>query len=165
MSRKMLQQPIFFAVVLLPWLASCASTSTTQLPLNPANESEATIHILRERVSPFLYGLEVLVDGKKAAVLANASQVAFSVPTGEHRLLLQWPSGTLEKDTLEAVMTLKGRETHYFLVHKDALRSAHSSDSAPAIFVAVWYSKFHVMKLMELRPEEGEALMQKLSAQ
>ena len=110
---------VLFVVSALLLLVGCASTTTTSVPLNPENDKEAVVYIIRERVAPYLLALEVQVDGKQAASLANKSFCAFSLPAGERRLFLQWPAGSLQPDTFEVKLDLRGRETRYFLVAKD----------------------------------------------
>lgn len=153
-----------FAVLLL-LLGACVSTSTTQLPLHPGNDNEAIVHIIRGSVVPYLYGLEVSVDGKPAAVVANQSFSSFSVPVGEHTFFLQWPKGTLQKDTAELARAFKGRETRYFLVAKDDLERPGLVDPATATVLLTRQLSRLPLKLMELEPEAGKGLMEKIRAQ
>jgi|RhiMethySRZTD1v2_1073278.scaffolds.fasta_scaffold170322_3 hypothetical protein len=150
--------------VLLLLLGACASTSTTKLPLHAENDKEAIVHIIRGSVVPYLYGLEVSVDGEPAAIVANQSYSSFSVPAGQHRFFLQWPKGSLQRDTFEMTREFKGRETRYFLIAKDDLARPGLVDPGTAAFLLTSQLSKLPLKLMELEPEAGKALLEKFPA-
>ena len=150
----------FFVAFLLFLIVGCASTTTTSIPLNPENDKEAAVYIIRERVAPTALGLEVHVDGKQAATLANQSFCAFSLSAGEHGLFFQWPAGSLQPDTFETKLNLRGRETRYFLVAKDDIVQP-SALLGPAIVGGVMLGQLmsKQLRLLELSPDAAKVMI------
>jgi len=111
------------------FLAGCNHTGTS-LPLNPMNDAESIVVIVRNggdcHYSPLPCSFEITLDGKEVATVADKTFTRFSVPKGSHQMDLRWPplsTCTTEKPgtgcsrvASTLAVELHGSETRYFLI-------------------------------------------------
>jgi hypothetical protein len=102
--------------LLLPLLGGCASTTEAFLSHNPMNEREASVQFIRPNLVPYAFVLEIYVDDKKAATLANLSEISFSVPAGNQKIDIVWVTGSLAVGSINTRLAFKGNESRHFLV-------------------------------------------------
>jgi len=138
-----------------PWLAGCASTAYR--PLNPPNEQEAIVLIIRQRAEPTAWNLDVTVDGERAAAVSNNSHVKFSVPAGKRTIQFGWPK-LAAKVNLERVLEFKGGETRYFLV-SGTTRLTGASPVHQGMMLAFT----ETLQFVELSPSHGEQLLREMA--
>lgn len=106
----------YILAILGALLTGCVST-TAYFRLNPPNEKEATVQFIRPYLVPTGFPLQIFVNGKKAARLSNRAHISFSVPAGEHEILLDWPPGSLVMGSLKEKYVFLGGESRHFLVN------------------------------------------------
>lgn len=152
------RSPVTLAAVLLllvaPSLAGCGTT--TYRALNPPNPREAIVCIIRQRAEPTGWTLDVLVDGERAAVLADNASVTFSVPAGLRTLRFEWPK-LATKVGLAEVVDLRGGQTRYLLL-------AGTIQGPPEQYQGMNPRLVQTMQLVELTAERGEQLLRDLAA-
>jgi len=137
----------FCAVALL---SGCASS--TCFAQHSPNANEATVYVIREHAEPIAWNMNILVDKKKAASVANHSFVKFSVPGGQHAFAFDWPI-LAASPTVRANIAFKGRETRYFVV---------SGTSRVTVFYVVAIVTTQSTRVVEVTAAEGEKLIQQL---
>jgi len=105
-----------FALTIWVTVALTGCASTVYFVLNPQNEKEATIYIIRKYAEPLLWNLHVYIDEQEAASLSNNSFVAFSIPSGVHTITLNWPDLSFMGLKLEKKIYFEGNSSRYFVI-------------------------------------------------
>jgi hypothetical protein len=141
-----------FLVCLIAFVSLSGCASSTNFAQHSPNAHEATVYVIREHAEPLAWNMNILVDNKKAASVANHSFVKFSVPAGEHRFGFDWPI-LAASPTVRANISFKGGETRYFVV------SGKSRLTGVYLFVIVTTQSTRVV---EVAREDGEKLIQQL---
>jgi hypothetical protein len=131
-------------------LSGCASS--TYFAQHSSNPHEATVYVIREHAEPLAWSMNILVDNKKAASLANHSFVKFSVPAGEHRFGFDWPI-LAASPSVRPNIGFKGGETRYFVV------SGLSRVTGVYLFVILTTQSTRVV---EVARQDGEKLIHQL---
>ena len=137
----------FFAVVLL---SGCASS--TYFAQHSPNTRETTVYVVREHAEPIAWNINILVDGKKAASLANKSFVKFSASAGRHHWAFDWPL-LAASPSVRADIDLRGGQSHYLVVTGEA------RVTGVYLFVFVTTQSLHVF---EVPQADGEKMIQRI---
>jgi len=140
----------FVSLAIVVSLSGCASS--TYFAQHSSNSHEATVYVIREHAEPIAWNMNILVDNKKAASVANHSFVRFSVPAGQHRFAFDWPI-LAASPTVRANISFKGGETRYFVV---------SGTSRVTGFYVVVLVTTQSTRVVEVTREDGEKLIQQL---
>lgn len=147
-----LKPPMKFLFSLRVLLLSAFIPSTTYSAQHLSNPNEAIVYIIRQHAHPGMCAIDVLVDSRLAASLADHSFGKFSVPAGQHRLTFRWPL-ICTKEPVSANIDIKGRQTRYFVV---------SGTSRITGFYLVVLTVKQTTQVAEVTPAEGERLIQQL---
>lgn len=123
-------------IAAVSFMSACSFSTSTQLPLNPVNDREAIITVIRQG-GECIYqyvgrcAFELRLDGQTAAFIANNSYVQFSASAGERVVTLNYPllstmsnyherhdasKYASSRTITEQPMILKGGETRYLLI-------------------------------------------------
>jgi hypothetical protein len=132
-------------------LSSCVS-STTYFPQHSQNPSEATVYIIRQHAHPGTCAIDVFVDSRLAATVADHSFSKFSVPAGQRRFTFRWPP-ICTKEPVSANIDIKGGQTRYFVV---------SGTSRISGFYVVVLTVKQTTQVAEVTAAKGQRLIEEL---
>ncbi len=96
--------------------------------------------------------IDVLVDSRLAATVANHSFAKFSIPAGQHRLTFRWPL-FCTKDPLSGNIDIKAGQTRYLVV---------SGEQKISGFYIIVTTVKQTTQVAEVTPAEGQRLIQQL---
>jgi hypothetical protein len=96
--------------------------------------------------------IDVLVDSRLAATIANHSFAKFNVPAGQHRLTFRWPL-FCTKEPLNGNIGIKADQTRYLVV---------SGDQKISGFYVIVTTVKQTTQVVEVTPAEGQRLIQQL---
>lgn len=96
--------------------------------------------------------IDVLVDSRLAATVADRSFAKVRIPVGRHGLTFRWPL-FCTKDPLNASIGIKAGETRYLVVTGDQKISG---------FYVIMMTVKQTTQVVEVTPAEGERLIQQL---
>jgi hypothetical protein len=139
------------------WLAGCGST--TYRPLNPPNNQEAIVVIIRQRAEPTAWNLYVAATFSPSTSLPNNSHARFSLPAGRHTIRFFWPRLAAGVN-LEKALEFKGTETRYLLVSG----SSRMTGTSPA-YQGVTLHFAETLRFVELPPSAGEQLLRDMQSE
>ena len=96
--------------------------------------------------------IDVLVDTRLAATIADHSFAKFNVPAGQHRLAFRWPL-FCTKEPVSGNISIKAGQTRYLVVTGDQKISG---------FYIIVTTVKQTTQVAEVTPAEGERLIQQL---
>ena len=144
-SQTRLKELLTYVLILpaISLLTGCGPT-TALFSLNSPNDTEAIVTFIRPYLTPTAFAIEIFVDGEKAAKLSNRSSVSFSVPAGDHEIVLDWPKGSLVVGGIKVKHTYNGADVKYFLINDKSTIVAETLLNGNRLY------------LTELTKEEGQ---------
>lgn len=142
-------------VSLLLLFASIGGCGTAIYAPEVGGENISTVTFIRQRAEPTAWNVDVYIDKKKYASIANESFATFLVKPGAHRFEILWPFLAGQVD-LDGDLNFDKGKHHYYLITADY--TITGSRLVPVMGVAIYYNSS--VGLIPLEKSQAEKIIQ-----